>query len=81
MTATIPVPATPAPLVADKDGNYPQFHLPSAPRTRMRQCGLKWQDMKLAGHSGDETWREFATQCLAAAADEPADDTGSRKVP
>ncbi len=66
VTATIPAPI-PQPFIAvDKDGNYPQFHLPIASRARMKACGLTWQDMKLEGKAADDTWREFATRCLAA---------------
>ncbi len=33
----------------------------------MRECGEKWQAMKMSGTAGDEIWRAFATKCLAAA--------------
>jgi hypothetical protein len=61
-TATIPGPAAPAP----EDETLPKpFNLPSAPRSRMKTCGERWQSIKMAGQAADETWREFATKCLA----------------
>ena len=55
--------------VADDDDKPlpPPFHLPQASRTRMRDCGLKWQAMKESGEAGEQIWRDFATRCLAAA--------------
>ena len=32
----------------------------------MHECGMTWQGKKMSGEAGDETWREFATVCLAA---------------
>jgi hypothetical protein len=38
--------------------------LPAASRTRMRECGREWQEMKRTGEGKQLTWRDFATQCL-----------------
>ena len=69
-TATIPSePATRPPATAAKADNEqlpPPFHLPNASRARMRDCGLKWQAMKVSGEAGDDIWRDYATRCLAA---------------
>ena len=52
----------------DDDETLPTpFHFPAASRRRMRECGEKWQAMKMSGTVGDEIWRAFATKCLAAA--------------
>ena len=77
-TATIPPKAAsqkppplqkpiPDPTAPDNDALPPPFHLPTASRERMRDCGLKWQAMKASGEAGEEIWRDFATRCLAAA--------------
>lgn len=76
ITATIPKRATPpkaAPIPAKPDDETlpPPFYLPNAPRSRMRACGEQWQAVKLSGHAGSKTWRDFATKCLAGPA-EPA---------
>lgn len=42
----------------------PPFTLPVASRTKVRACGEKWRDMKLAGTTLDEDWRDFALRCL-----------------
>jgi hypothetical protein len=67
-TATIPRPTPPvaAPPPAADDETLPKpFDLPAAPRSRMRACGERWQSIKMAGQAADQTWREFATGCLA----------------
>ena len=51
----------------DDDTLPPLFHLPTASRARMRECGEKWQRMKMSGDVGEEIWRRFATSCLAEA--------------
>ena len=71
-TATIPSKApqpmpVPDPTAKDDDALPPPFHLPTASRQRMRDCGLKWQAMKTSGEVGEDIWRDFATRCLAAA--------------
>ena len=33
----------------------------------MRDCGMKWQAMKMSGEAGDDIWRAYASRCLAAA--------------
>jgi len=38
--------------------------LPAAPRSRMRDCGREWQEMKKTGQAKELTWRDFATTCL-----------------
>ncbi len=40
------------------------FNLPPASRQRMRLCGERWRDLKLAGASRGLTWRSFAEKCL-----------------
>ena len=47
------------------------FYLPNVPRTLMRACGETWRAKKMAGNAGDDDWREFAINCLAAAKDAP----------
>ena len=59
--------AAQVPRAGDVETLPPLFHLPQASRARMRDCGLKWQTMKDSGESGEKIWRDFATQCLAAA--------------
>ncbi len=61
-TATIAAPK----VDPDQNEALPvPFNLPQAPRTRMRACGERWQNIKLTGQAGDQTWREYATKCLA----------------
>jgi hypothetical protein len=38
--------------------------LPAATRTRMRDCGREWQEMKKTGQAKELTWRDFAAGCL-----------------
>ena len=71
-TAAIPSkapqqPSVPDPTARDDDALPPPFHLPTASRQRMRDCGLQWQAMKTSGEAGEQIWRDFASQCLAAA--------------
>ncbi len=71
-TAAIPSrgpqqPSVPDPTAKDDDVLPPSFHLPTASRQRMRDCGLQWQGMKTSGEAGEQIWRDFATRCLAAA--------------
>jgi hypothetical protein len=40
------------------------FNLPPASRQRMRLCGERWRDLKMAGASRGLTWRSFAEKCL-----------------
>lgn len=65
ITATIPQSKPPAARTDADDAPLKPFFLPAAPRSRMRACGLKWQGVKMSGRAGDETWRDFATKCLA----------------
>ena len=70
VTATIAKPApTPAPLqhaiTSNSNEIPPPFKLPSASRARVYTCGRIWRDMKLAGTTGDDDWRDFALKCLA----------------
>lgn len=44
----------------------PPYKLPVASRARVRACGETWRDMKLAGTTGDDDWRDFALKCLVA---------------
>ena len=70
VTGTLPAKPQREPVVAarpDDEVLPPPFHLPSAPRSRVRDCGLKWQAMKSPGEVGEAIWRDFATRCLAAA--------------
>ena len=62
-------PADPAsaPTKADDTPLPPPFRLPVASRARVRDCGLRWQAMKMSGEADDDIWRDFATRCLAAA--------------
>lgn len=64
---TQPNPAAPADtsnsaLPHDAEPGFPA--LPAASRTRMRDCGHEWQEMKKTGQAKELTWRNFATQCL-----------------
>lgn len=67
ITATIAkqvAPRPPATSVA-RDAEIPTpITLPIASRARYRACGETWRDMKLAGTTGDDDWREFAFKCL-----------------
>jgi len=40
------------------------YNLPPASRQRMRLCGERWRDLKMAGESAGLTWRSFAEKCL-----------------
>ena len=42
----------------------PPFTLPPATRSRVRACGAQWRDMKMAGTTGDDDWRDFAMHCF-----------------
>lgn len=69
VTATItkpaPLPVPPASVPTSRGGEIPPpFKLPSASRAKLRACGETWRDMKLAGTTGDDDWREFALKCL-----------------
>lgn len=68
ITATITKPSPPAlPNASTSSGGDaipPPFKLPSASRARVRACGETWRDMKLAGTTGDDDWRDFAFKCL-----------------
>ena len=62
-------PKQPAPAGApnssaphDAEPTFPS--LPAASRTRMRDCGHEWQEMKRTGQAKELTWRDFATRCL-----------------
>ena len=44
--------------------NLQPFNLPTASRQRMRLCGERWRNLKLAGESRGLTWRSFAEKCL-----------------
>lgn len=61
-----PEMAVPDPAAKDIGPLPAPFHLPTASRQRMRDCGLKWQAMKESGEAGEDIWRDFATRCLAA---------------
>jgi type IV secretory pathway VirB10-like protein len=71
-----PTPATPdsqgaspapapqrAPVDIDPEKLQP-YNLPPASRQRMRLCGERWRDLKMAGKSAGLTWRSFAEKCL-----------------
>ena len=62
----------PAPLSPADDGSLAFYYLPDAPRSRMRACGETWRAKRLAGETGDEDWRDFATKCLVAAEAPPS---------
>lgn len=70
---TAAIPAGPAAHPSDAtakagaDTLPPPFRLPAASHARVRDCGRKWQAMKMSGEAGDDIWRDFATRCLAAA--------------
>ena len=65
VTATITKSAPQEPAGSGNGGAIPPpFKLPSAPRARVRACGETWRDMKLAGTTGDDNWRDFALKCL-----------------
>ncbi len=67
VTATIAKPSVPAPRslpLESEDVIPPPFKLPSATRARVRACGEAWRDMKLAGTTLDDDWRDFALKCL-----------------
>jgi hypothetical protein len=52
-----------APVDIDPEKLQP-YNLPPASRQRMRLCGERWRDLKLAGKSAGLTWRSFAEKCL-----------------
>jgi hypothetical protein len=61
-----PPPAQPPqrqPVDIDPDKLQP-LNLPPASRQRMRLCGERWRDLKMAGKSAGLTWRSFAEKCL-----------------
>jgi hypothetical protein len=68
-----PQPAAPAaqpapepqrqPADVDPDKLQP-YNLPPASRQRIRLCGERWRDLKMAGRSAGLTWRSFAEKCL-----------------
>ena len=59
--------AKPATAASDSDEALPDpFYLPTASRARVRDCGEKWQQIKLSGQVGEMIWRDFATTCLAS---------------
>lgn len=62
-----PAPAAdPTIKVYDVDVNaLTPYNLPAASRERMHECGLEWRNRKLAGETGDVSWRPFAEKCLA----------------
>lgn len=62
--AKAPIAALPPPAATDDDKVPPPFKLPAASRARVRACGETWRDMKLAGTTGDDDWRDFALKCL-----------------
>ena len=65
VTATIAKPSMPVPLPPrSEDVIPPPFKLPTATRARVRACGEAWRDMKLAGTTRDDDWRDFAMTCL-----------------
>ncbi len=66
-------PQTPAPAQAAPPARAPidvdptklqPYNLPPASRQRMRLCGERWRDLKMAGKSVGLTWRSFAEKCL-----------------
>ena len=60
-----PQPVALPPQDESDDGQVPPpFKLPAATRARVRACGAAWRDMKLAGTTGDEDWRDFALKCF-----------------
>jgi hypothetical protein len=56
-------PAQRAPVDVQTEDLQP-FNLPPASRQRMRLCGERWRDLKLAGEGRGLTWRSFAEKCL-----------------
>ena len=34
------------------------------PQDRMKECGAKWNQMKAAGKTGNQTYKQFSTTCL-----------------
>lgn len=67
VTATIGKPSAPVPHplpLESEDVVPPPFKLPTATRARVRACGEAWRDMKLAGTTLDDDWRDFAMKCL-----------------
>jgi hypothetical protein len=50
------------PASHDSEAVFPS--LPAASRSRMRDCGREWQEMKKTGQAKELTWRDFATKCL-----------------
>jgi hypothetical protein len=58
-----PAPPQRAPVDIDPEKLQP-YNLPPASRQRMRLCGERWRDLKMAGKSAGLTWRSFAEKCL-----------------
>jgi hypothetical protein len=58
-----PAPPQRAPVDIDPEKLQP-YNLPPASRQRMRLCGERWRDLKMAGKSAGLTWRAFAEKCL-----------------
>lgn len=64
-----PPEQSPPPVDASTDadrGPFVPILLPNAPRSRMIACGEAWRARKLAGTTGDDSWRDFAMVCLTA---------------
>ena len=40
------------------------YMLPATTRSRVHECGVEWQRMKLSGEAAGKTWRVFASVCL-----------------
>lgn len=73
VTGTIAKPQVPRPLAGPEADAIPQpFTLPVASRARVRSCGATWRDMKLAGTTGDDDWRDFALKCLVGKGPSPS---------
>ncbi|MCI4683927.1 hypothetical protein [Candidatus Rhodoblastus alkanivorans] len=65
-TAPTTVPSTQRVPVDVDPATLKPFNLPPASRQRMRLCGERWRDLKMAGKSEGLTWRSFAEKCLPA---------------
>lgn len=56
--------AKPVGVTATPDVLKP-YYLPATSRAHMRECGERWRSKRMAGETGDDDWRDFATKCLA----------------
>jgi hypothetical protein len=74
--AAKPQAARPAETPPPKRGTAPTGPSAAAAQPSMKQCADLWNELKAKNETGNQTYRDFAKQCLAGTTALPKDDDG-----